>query len=303
MSKTCLSTLKDAWEPTGYKWEVYMEEENELIVTDVPETSEFEEENIDTSEDVDTQETVEETEEDIEARIEARANELMEEKIKDRLARDRASQERKYNKELAKYKHLENVMNTGLGVDNVDDAITKASEFYREQGIEIPEYKEGFSERDEKILAKADAQEIIDLGRAEMEAEANRIASIPAEQRSVREKTIFDTLCKELISLRDIDELKAKGYKTDILQTKEFSQFRDQFNVNTPISTIYEMYNKMNGQAVKQPASPGSAKSNTSTNEIKEYYTPEEARQFKEEDFEKNPKLMEAIEKSMQKWV
>ena len=287
------------------------EEENneEVVLNDVPETSEenLEEVNIDTSEGGEqNQETVQETEtnseEDFEAKVEARANELMEEKIKDRLARDRASQERKYNKELSRYKHLESIMNAGLGVNNLDDAISKASDFYKEQGITIPEFKESFSERDEKILAKADAQEIIDLGRDEMNAEANRIANIPANQRTIREKTIFDTLCKELITLKDIDELKAKGYKTDILQTKEFSDFRNQFNVDTPISTIYEMYNKMNGQKVEQPKSPGSAKSNTSSNEIKDYYTPEEARQFTEEDLEKNPKLMEVIEKSMQQW-
>ena len=308
MSKTCLSTIKDAWEPTGYKWEVNMEENNEVVVTDVPETSETEEENIDTvntsedSENVEETKEVETSQDDIEREIEERANALMEEKIQDRLARDRASQERKFNKELLKYKHLESVINAGLGVDNLDDAISKTSDFYKEQGINIPEFKEGFSERDEKILAKADAQEIIDLGRNEMEIEANRIAAIPAEQRSIREKTIFDTLCKELISLKDIDELKAKGLKTDILETKEFKKFRDQFNFNTPISTIYEMYNKMNGQVVEQPASPGSAKSNTSTNEIKEHYTPEEARQFTEEDLKNNPKLMEAIEKSMLEW-
>ncbi len=283
--------------------------EDELVVeNDVPETSEenLEEVTINTSNDEETQDAVQETEtnteDDIEERIEARANELMEEKIKDRIARDRASQERKFNKKLAKYKHLESVMNAGLGVDNLDEAISQASSFYKEQGIDIPEYTESFSESDEKILAEAYAKEIIDLGKDEMKAEANRIASIPAEQRSIREKTMFDILCKELMNLKDIDELKSKGYKTDILKTKEFSQFRDQFNVNTPISTIYEMYNKMNGLEAKQPASPGSAKTNTSINEIKEYYTPEEARQFTEEDFERNPKLMEVIEKSMLQW-
>lgn len=299
MSRTCVSTIKDAWEPTGYKWEVKMEEENneEVVLNDVPETSEEEEVIINTSNDDNTQ-----TEDDIEQRIEARANELMEEKIQARLARDRAIQERKFNQRLAKHQQLENVMNAGLGVDNLDEAINRASEFYKEQGINIPEYKESFSERDEKILAEADAKEIMELGRTEMETEANRIASIPVEQRSIREKTIFETLCKELINLKDIDELKSKGYKTDILETKEFQKFRDRFNVNTPISEIYEMYNKVNGQAVKQPASPGSARTNTFVNEVKDYYTPEEARQFTEEDLEKNPKLMEAIEKSMLQW-
>jgi hypothetical protein len=280
----------------------------EVVLNDVPETSEenLEEVNISTSEDEEqVQDTVEETEtnseEDINRMVEERANKMFEEKVKDRLARDRASQERKYNKELAKYKYLESVINAGLGVDNLDDAISKTSNFYKEQGINIPEFKDSYSERDEKILAKADAQEIIELGRDEMKAEANRLSNIPLDKMTVRERTIFDTLCEELTNLKDIDELKAKGYKTDILETKEFNEFRNQFNYKTPISKIYEMYNKINGQVVEQPASPGSAKTNTTNNEIKDYYTPEEASQFSEEDLD-NPKLMKAIEKSMQIW-
>ena len=134
--------------------------DNELVVNDdVPETSEqnLEEVNIGTSEDEEqVQETTEEvvtpSQDDIDARIEARANELMEEKIKDRLARDRASQERKFSKELSKYKHLESVMKAGLGVETLDDAINKSSEFYKGQGVDIPIYKEEspYSERDEK---------------------------------------------------------------------------------------------------------------------------------------------------------
>lgn len=282
--------------------------DNELVVSDVPETSEenLEEVNISTSEDEEqVQETVDmtetNTEDDIQRQIEERANKLFEEKVEERLVRDRINRERKTNKEMAKYRQLESVIKAGLGVDNLDDAINQTSNFYREQGVTIPEFKDSYSERDEKILAKADAQEIIEFGKEEIESEANRIASIPAEKRTVREKAIFDTLCKELINLKDIDELKQKGYKTEILSTKEFSEFRNQFNVNTPISKIYEMYNKVNGQVVEQPKSPGSAKTSTTNNEIKDYYTPEEVRQFTEEDLN-NPNLMAAIDKSMLLW-
>lgn len=289
-----------------------MDEElnNEVVVeNDVPETSEenLEEVNIGTSEDEEqNQETVNMTEtnqedDDIQKQIEERANKLFEEKVEERLIRDRVNRERKQNKELAKYKQLENVIKAGLGVDNLDDAINKTSSFYREQGINIPEYKESYSERDEKILAKADAQEIIELGRNEMEAEANRIASIPADKRTIREKNIFDTLCKELINLKDVDDLKAKGYKTDILSTKEFNEFRNQFNVNTPISRIYEMYNKINGQEVVQPKSPGSAKSTTTIKQIKDYYSPEDFDKLTEEDLN-NPKIMEIVDKSRLQW-
>ena len=282
--------------------------DNELVVDDVPETSEenLEEVQVNASQDDEqVQETTQEVEtpsqEDIERMIEERANKKTEEQIEQRLIRDRISRERKQNKELAKYRQLENVIKAGLGVDNLDDAIGKTSEFYKEQGVNIPEFKDLYSERDEKILAKADAQEIIDLGKEEMEAEANRIASIPEAKRSLREKTIFNTLCQELISLRDVDELKSKGYKTDILQTKEFSDFRNQFNVNTPISKIVEMYNKMNGQVVEQPRSPGSAKSTKTVKKIKDYYSPEDFDKLTDEDL-RNPKIMEIVDKSRLQW-
>lgn len=282
--------------------------DNELVVNDdVPETSEenLEEVNISTSEDEEqVQENVEETQqssEDIEKLVEERANKLFEEKVEERLVRDRINRERKQNKELAKYRQLENVIKAGLGVDNLDDAISKTSDFYKEQGITIPDFKDVYSERDERILAKADAQEIIELGKNEMEAEANRIASIPEAKRSIREKTIFDTLCKELISLKDVEELSSKGYKTDVLETKEFSDFRNQFNVNTSISTIYEMYNKMHGQVVQQPRSPGSAKSTTQIKPIKEYYSSEDFDKLTEEDL-KNPEIMKVVDKSRLQW-
>lgn len=282
--------------------------DNELVVNDdVPETSEenLEEVNISTSEDEkQVQENVEEAEqssEDIEKLVEERANKLFEEKVEERLVRDRINRERKQNKELAKYRQLENVIKAGLGVDNLDDAISKTSDFYKEQGITIPDFKDVYSERDEKILAKADAQEIIELGKNEMEAEANRIASIPEAKRTIREKTIFDTLCKELISLKDVEELSSKGYKTDVLETKEFSDFRNQFNVNTSISTIYEMYNKMHGQVVEQPRSPGSAKSTTTVKQIKDYYSPEDFDKLTDEDL-RNPKIMEIVDKSRLQW-
>lgn len=268
----------------------------EVVEKDVPETSEeiAEEVVVNASQD-------ENSENDITRQIEERANELFEEKVENRLIRDRAKRDRDHQKELAKYKKLENIMKAGLGVENLDDAINKSSEFYTEQGINIPEFKDSYSERDEKILAKADAKEIIDLGRNEMEAEANRIAGIPEPQRTTREKVMFDTICEELMNLKATDELKAKGYDTSILDDKKFKDFRDQFAVSTPILKIYDMYNQLNGHKVEQPKSPGSAKNSNTNNEIKDYYTPDEVRAFKEEELD-NPKLMKAIERSMQLW-
>lgn len=134
-----------------------------------------------------------------------------------------------------------------------------------------------------------------------MEEEAERLANIPREQRTVREQEKLHVLGVELTRRNNIKELKTKGYDTEILDTKEFKEFSKQFNDKTNISKIYEMYQKVNGLTPKKPSSPGSARNSTSQ-EVKEYYTPDEASRFTEEDLEKNPKLMEAIEKSMLQW-
>lgn len=282
--------------------------DNELVVEDdVPETSEENEVETNASEEVDgvqeATEEVETNEDDIEKRVEERANKLFEEKIEARLARDRVKREREQAKEKAKYQELETMMKSALGANNLDEIITKSREFYKEQGIQIPEIinKSSLNERDEIVLAKADAEDIIKLGKSEMEQEANRIASIPESQRSLRDKTIFTDLCQELVRMNDLDNLKAKGYDVKVLEDKDFETFRNQFNLNTPVDKIYEMYRQVKGTKPVQPQSPGSAKTNTTNNEIKDYYTPEEVRQFTEEDLD-NPKLMEAIDRSMLKW-
>jgi hypothetical protein len=284
------------------------EESNELVVNDVPETSENEEQiETDASEGVEnvqgaTEEVTQPNTEDIERQIEERANKIAEEKIEARLIRDRVKRERDEATTKAKYQELETIMRSVLGADSIDDVITKSKEFYKEQGMQIPEIiKSSLNERDEMVLAKADASDIIKLGKTEMEAEANRIASIPEKERSLRDKTIFNDVCRELIKMKDVDNLKAKGYDTKILEDKDFSSFRNQFNLNTEVSKIYEMYQKVNGSKPTQPKSPGSAKTTNSSNEIKDYYTPEEVRNFTEEDLE-NPKLMAVVEKSMQLW-
>lgn len=282
-------------------------EENELIVDDVPETSQ--EELIETSASEEVEEVqepakeAETNEEDIEKKIEERANKIAEEKIEARLIRDRVKREREEASTKAKYQELENIMKSALGANDIDDVITKSREFYKEQGIQIPEIqtKPFLTERQEEVLARDEAQKIIELGKDEMNEEANRIAAIPKAQRTRQENLIFDELCKELVRINDIDTLKSKGYDVGILEDKDFNTFRGQFNLNTPISQVYEMYKTVKGIKPTQPQSPGSAKTSVTNNEIKDYYTPEEVKQFTEEDLE-NPKLMAAIDRSMLKW-
>ena len=59
--------------------------------------------------------------------------------MEERLIRDRIKREREDAGIRAKYEQLESIMKTALGANNIDDVITKSKEFYREQGIQIPE--------------------------------------------------------------------------------------------------------------------------------------------------------------------
>ena len=54
----------------------------------------------------------------------------------------------------------------------------------------------------------------------------------------------------------------------------------------------------------KQPYNPGSASGTTQSNknEVKEFYTFEESPRFTKKDFDNNPELFKAVERSMQKW-
>lgn len=227
--------------------------EEEIITTDVPETSEeeLEEVNIDTSEDIENKETQENDNKEEVRYTQEEVNKM----IKNRL--DRYKSKEKEN--LRKYEYLESIVKTGTGTDNLDDAIKETVDFYKGNGLEIPEYS-AYSEDDERILGQARANELIKSGYEDMEAEANRLADIPKDQRTVREQEELYILGTELTKRDNIEKMKAKGYDINILETQEFKDFSNQFNDNIDISKVYEMYKKLTDTSTK-PASAGSARS------------------------------------------
>ena len=91
-----------------------------------------------------------------------------------------AKLERKYRKEeesrLSKSKQLEDTLRAGLGLTDDDDVLSKVKDFYKEQGIDIPDISTE-NNRDAEILGKADANEIIDMyDDKDIEARANELA-------------------------------------------------------------------------------------------------------------------------------
>ena len=223
-------------------------------------------------------------------------------KDRERRAYNKATRERR--KEFEEYSDIVDTLMVGMNKKDVSELKASLKDFYSEQGIEFPARKK-LTEREERILAKADAEEIIESGEDEVNKIANEIYNKPESQRSLREKIIFDTLGNHAMEVKARKSLEDNGIDTSILQDNKFKNFASKFNSMTPLSEVYEVNSKLNEKSeekvVERPKSTGSAKTVKNTNEIKEFYTPEEVRKFTMKDLD-DPNLMKAIENSMKKW-
>lgn len=247
------------------------------------------------------EQSVEEKEEDSKPKGRYVTDDELNEIVDKRVARKMSKLEREKEKELAPYRDTENVLNSVLGTSNMEEANTQLRSYYKEQGIDVPDrVVNQYSKRETEILAKADANDIIEDGYNAMVEEAEKLANIGYANMNDREKVIFNTLAEKLTEEKDKKELLKLGAKEELLQDKDFQDFRKQFNVNVPVKTIYELYT--NNKPKPKVENPGSMRNVTTPNTVKDFYSYEEASKFTREDFDKNPKLFEAVEKSSYKW-
>lgn len=275
-----------------------MEKEEMLEQTNETENVETQttEENVEGIELTDTTDTeiVEEKQE-----VKTFTQDEVDEIVKKRLAR----KEKDFQKELSKYKNVENVLNAGLGTNSIDEADTKLRSFYKEQGINIPEpSKNDLSDKELQILGQAEADEILDLGLDEAEREANRLANKGHQNWNAKERAEFQKLASTLNYEKQKRELKSIGADAKILESKEFKDFASQFNSNADIKNIYNLYSKTSQPKKEKNIEKMGSMKNNSTEEVKDFYTYEESLKFTRKDFEKNPELFKAVEKSMTKW-
>jgi hypothetical protein len=215
-----------------------------------------------------------------------------------------AREKEKLEKANAQLYQIEDVLKTQLGATDRNDLVSKLGDFYN---VDISKPTGKLTERQERILAKADAEDLQSLGIDEMVTEANRISSIPKDQRTIHDSVVFENLVKSITETRNRDELNEKGYDLAILEDEKFKDFKSKLNYTTPITEAVDLYNLMTkGQAVgtkpTKPASAGSTKSNVTQSQIKDFYTYEEAMRFSKADFDKNPELYKRVQDSMSKW-
>lgn len=212
-------------------------------------------------------------------------------------ARAKAKIEKDYQR---KYGSLEEVLKAGTGKEDVGEITDTFAEFYRKKGIKIPE-KPSYSAKDIEVLARAEADDIIRAGYEDVVEEVDRLASLGAANMTAREKAVFKVLAEHRQSAERGRELNKIGVTEDVYNSQEFKDFAGKFNANTPIKDIYDIYAKTIPK--KEIKTMGSMKNHDSVdNGVKDFYSVDEARKFTKKDFDNNPALFAAVQKSMLKW-
>lgn len=212
-------------------------------------------------------------------------------------ARERAKVEKQYKRE---YGELVDVLKAGTGKENVGEITDTFRGFYEKKGVQFAK-KPDYTDDDIKVLAQAEADAIIRAGYEEVVDEVERLAEIGFEKLTAREKTVFKALADYRQGAERAHELSSIGVTEDVYNSEEYKTFASQFNPNTPAKTIYDIYRKTQPQ--KEIRTMGSMKSTPAADSgVKEFYTVEEARRFTKADYDKNPALYAAVERSMQKW-
>ena len=274
--------------------EVIEKFDNDEVIDEENEIGEFSD-NSDTS--------AEEKENESKMLTEQEANDLAEKIAKEREARAYRKAEREKREELKTYEELVDLLKAGTGKNDLTEIKNDFMNFYKNEGIEIQNNRK-LSEREEKILAKAEAEEVISLGEEEVNRVANEIYNKPFDRRSLKEKEMFNLLARHTIQEKAKKELIQKGIDEKILEDNSFKEFASKFNTSTSMSEIYDVYQKINNKEIIQkekPASPGSVR-DIQIQKEKDFYTPEEVDALTDSDYDKNPKLIDIVQKSMLKW-
>lgn len=254
---------------------------------------------------VEMPENVEETTEEIiesveEPVIEEPAKVYTEEEFRQRLEKGIKRREAKIRKEYdERYGGLENVLKAGTGLGSVEEIEGNFRQFYEGKGIQIPT-QPTYSDKDIAVLAKAEAEDIIQSGLDEVIDEVNRLAKIGVDKMSARDKAVFSQLAAYRKDAEQARELSKIGVPEEVYNSKEYKEFAGMFDSKTPTAKVYELYEKT--QPEKEFKLPGSMKQTTQDTRVKEFYTVEEARRFTKADFDNTPGLFEAVERSMYKW-
>ena len=194
--------------------------------------------------------------------------------------------ERNYQKKMAGYKDVDNVLRKTLNIAEDADVSQELRNYYSNEGIELPErYTPGLSSKEIEALAQIDVSEIEEDGHEAMVTEANRLATIGYKNLNEREKIVFNSLAEKLTKAKEEQELLKIGAKKELLNDESFKEFRKNFASNASIEFVYGLYT--NQKPKKQFESAGSMK-NISTDNKKTMFSDEDILKMTDEELEAN---------------
>lgn len=201
------------------------------------------------------------------------------------------------------YEPLVNVLKVGTGKESLGEITDGLTEFYREKGVELSQGNKApaYSEKEAKVLANAEADEIIRDGDDAVAFEVDRLAKLGTDKMTAKDKELYRVLGKHRQEAERGQKLSEMGVSEDVWKSEEFRSFAGHFTRETPIEKVYEIFQKT--QSTQEPFTTGSMRSGPAGDTgVKDYYTLAEARKFTKEDFDRDPKLYEAVQRSMKKW-
>ena len=155
-------------------------------------------------------------------------------------ARERAKVEKQYKRE---YGELVDVLKAGTGKENVGEIADTFRGFYEKKGVQFAK-KPDYTDEDIKVLAQAEAANIIRAGYDDVVDEVERLADIGVENMTAREKAVFKALAEHRQTAERARELSSIGVTEDVYNSEDFKSFASKFNPTTPVKDVYEIYQK-----------------------------------------------------------
>ena len=270
-------------------------EQNENIVLDGTENMETTIEETEEQELLDAAEPEEEkiySQRDFDEGVEREVNHRVNQIVGKRLAR----QEEKLRKEFQKDRGLVEVIKAGTGEEDVEKVTGQFRRFYEGKGIEIPEQQQ-YSQKDIERLAAADAKEIIDVGMDEVKEELERLSSMGYDRMSFREKQLYKQLDSYYKKESSVIELEKIGVPKEVYESKDFEEFASRFKEGTPMTKIYQLYEKTQDKPPVEKMGP-LKNENPGDDDV---FTPEQVDKLTKKDYQ-NPKIMAKVRRSMLTW-
>lgn len=173
------------------------------------------------------------------------------------IARERSKYEKQINPLISTLKA------GGFEEEDIPSLTNALKKSYENQGINIPKYDQMLTEKEQKALARADAEEVIELGEEVMKQTFAELYAKP--DRSVREEELMYLISKEHSKRTAKKDLLELGADPDqVLNDNKFKEFARKWSNDVSVKEIYQAYKKLNNKPVQKPASAGSVKNNES---------------------------------------